>query len=44
MRTCLRSRPITLRVPRRGVGSSTKLGPHRWVMKSFLDGWPAPAA
>jgi hypothetical protein len=44
MRTCLRSRPITLRVPRRGVETSTKLGPHRWVVESFLAAWPAPAA
>ena len=36
MRTCLRSRPITLRVPRRGVETSTKLGPHRWVVERSL--------
>ena len=32
MRTWLRSRPITSRIPRRGVGTSTKLGRHRWVV------------
>jgi hypothetical protein len=36
MRTCLRSRPITLRIPRRGAKTSTKLGPHRWVVESSL--------
>jgi hypothetical protein len=36
MRTRLRSRPITWRTPCRGAKTSTKLGPHRWVVKSSL--------
>ena len=40
MRTCLRSRPITLQIPRRSVETRTKPGPHRWVV---CRAFPRPA-
>jgi hypothetical protein len=36
MRTWLRSRPITSRIPRRGVETSTKLSRHRWLFGGSL--------
>ncbi len=42
MRTRLRFGPITLRIARRGVETSTRLGRHRWVVErsfTWLTGY-----